>query len=202
MNKLSNYSKFDHLDDGGSEEIGCNQIVTTATTIKNNLSSIQRRHPTNPKRFIFEYGGKGVYQWEQSLYQVILYVPAPKVSAGEIRLEITPKHLRLGLRGVECHFLDNDTARLVDTTESTWCIEVDDDGIRKITIYLQKVEKGYVWTSALNDSELDSFLLKDVQKQILMERFQEENPGFDFSGADFNGNVVDPRSFMGGVRYD
>lgn len=28
-----------------------------------------------------------------------------------------------------------------------------------------------------------------------------QNPGFDFSGADFNGQVPDARSFMGGVKY-
>jgi len=33
----------------------------------------------------------------------------------------------------------------------------------------------------------------EVQKKILLERFQEENPGFDFSGADINGMVPDPR---------
>jgi hypothetical protein len=28
-----------------------------------------------------------------------------------------------------------------------------------------------------------------------------QNPGFDFSNAEFNGNVPDPQSFMGGVKY-
>lgn len=28
-----------------------------------------------------------------------------------------------------------------------------------------------------------------------------QNPGFDFSGAEFNGQVPDARSFMGGVKY-
>ena len=28
-----------------------------------------------------------------------------------------------------------------------------------------------------------------------------QNPGFDFSGAEFNGEVPDARSFMGGVKY-
>jgi hypothetical protein len=41
----------------------------------------------------------------------------------------------------------------------------------------------------------------EVQKNILMERFQEENPGFDFSGAKMNGTVPDATNFMGGVSY-
>ncbi len=42
----------------------------------------------------------------------------------------------------------------------------------------------------------------EMQKNILLERFQEENPGFDFSGAEVNGMVPDPRNFMGGVKYN
>jgi hypothetical protein len=30
----------------------------------------------------------------------------------------------------------------------------------------------------------------------MIERFQAENPGFDFSGAEFTGNVPDPKTFM------
>ena len=35
----------------------------------------------------------------------------------------------------------------------------------------------------------------------MIERFQEEHPGFDFRSAEFNGQVPDPRAFMGGVKY-
>lgn len=31
--------------------------------------------------------------------------------------------------------------------------------------------------------------------------FALQNPGFDFSGAEFNGQVPDARTFMGGVKY-
>ena len=48
---------------------------------------------------------------------------------------------------------------------------------------------------------LDPLLEQEVRKNILLERFQQENPGFDFSDAKMNGNVPDPRNFMGGVKY-
>ena len=48
---------------------------------------------------------------------------------------------------------------------------------------------------------MDPVTQTEVQKNILLERFQEENPGFDFSQATMNGNVPDPREFMGGVSY-
>jgi len=40
-----------------------------------------------------------------------------------------------------------------------------------------------------------------MQKKILLERFGQENPGFDFSGAEMNGMVPDPKNFMGGMDY-
>ena len=33
-------------------------------------------------------------------------------------------------------------------------------------------------------------------------RPRPQNPGFDFSGATFNGAVPDPKTFMGGVGYN
>jgi hypothetical protein len=40
-----------------------------------------------------------------------------------------------------------------------------------------------------------------VQK-ILLERFQREHPGFDFSSASFNGMAPNPSQFMGGIDYN
>ena len=77
---------------------------------------------------------------------------------------------------------------------------VVDDG--EIEINLQKVKKGETWNSALAGHEaLDPFTKGEVQKKMMLERFQEENPGFDFSGAEFSGSAPDPRKFMGGVKY-
>lgn len=42
---------------------------------------------------------------------------------------------------------------------------------------------------------------EETQKKLLLERFQEEHGGgFDFSDAEINGNVPDPRNFMGGMK--
>ena len=62
------------------------------------------------------------------------------------------------------------------------------------------MKKAETWPSALlGHGELDAFTKGEVQKKIMLERFQEEHPGFDFSGAEFNGGAPDPRKFMGGV---
>jgi hypothetical protein len=37
------------------------------------------------------------------------------------------------------------------------------------------------------------------QQRMMLERFQKEHPGFDFSGATFSGEAPNPRTFMGGM---
>lgn len=51
-------------------------------------------------------------------------------------------------------------------------------------------------------AQVDPFTQSEIQKGLMLERFQSENAGFDFSGATFNGQVPDPKSFMGGVGYN
>ena len=81
--------------------------------------------------------------------------------------------------------------------ESFWTLE---DGELHFT--LLKMGKGETWPSVfVGHDQLDSFSMQEVQKEIMKERFQEENPGFDFSNADFSGSCPDPRTFMGGVSY-
>jgi len=112
---------------------------------------------------------------------------------------IQPSRLKLGLSGGSHWFLDEPTFDTVDISESTWSLE---DGV--ITIYLIKAHRGLLWDAALKGNmgiQLDPFAKEDVKKSLLLERFQEENPGFDFRDAQFNGGVPDARTFMGGVNY-
>lgn len=67
---------------------------------------------------------------------------------------------------------------------------------------LSKGSKGVTWPSLLRGQQaLDPYAQTEVQKSLMLERFQAENPGFDFSGAEFNGQVPDPKTFMEGLRY-
>ena len=60
-----------------------------------------------------------------------------------------------------------------------------------------------MWTSALKGhAVLDPMTQEEVKKNILMERFQKENPGFDFSQAQMNGSAPNAREFMGGMKYN
>ena len=101
--------------------------------------------------------------------------------------------------------MDEATFSKVDTMESSWYLD-EDEG--KIHIILIKAHRGEVWDAVLlpvgaNDDRLlvDPITQEAIRKDMMLEKFQEENPGFDFRGAEFNGNVPNPREFMGGVQY-
>ena len=49
-------------------------------------------------------------------------------------------------------------------------------------------------------SKIDAYTKEEVKKKLMLERFQEEHPGFDFSGAEFNGTIPSAQEFMGGVK--
>ncbi|EAL61501.1 hypothetical protein DDB_G0291942 [Dictyostelium discoideum AX4] len=75
--------------------------------------------------------------------------------------------------------------------DSFWTFE---DGIIHVT--LQKMNKAETWMAALKGhlNQNESLLNEEDKKKIMLERFQEEHDGFDFSGAEFTGNnVPDPR---------
>ena len=77
---------------------------------------------------------------------------------------------------------------------------LEDSG--ELNINLQKMKKGVAWPCVfVGHDEVDPLAKNEVQKKLMLERFQEENPGFDFSNAEFNGSVPDARTFMGGVKY-
>lgn len=159
-------------------------------------------HPSIPGRFIFCYNGQAIYEWEQTLNDVTLYITKPpSVPTKNIDCHIQPNHLRLGQRSAQQFFLDEDLCETVDVHESTWTCEDN----HTIVIYLQKVAKGKVWRAALKGRfpvQLNEMQVQQTQQQLLLERWQEEHPGMDFRGAKFNGSAPDPRTYMGGVRYD
>jgi hypothetical protein len=66
---------------------------------------------------------------------------------------------------------------------------------------VQKAQKGVRWGALFQGHEkLNPLEEEGLKKKLLLERFQEENPGFDFSGAEFNGQVPEARTFMGGPK--
>ena len=237
MSKLSDYSKFDHLDssddeiDEASSAAASTAVPIMAATPSSSTATppptrgTTKKHPTEPNRYIFEFSGRKVYEWEQSLEEVTIYIDAPpnlpkNHAAHYIDVNILTDRLQVGLKGFDRYFINERTFDKVKVKESSWYL---DDGV--ITIVLAKCFRGQTWEGVLcghhdavqqngtntdkSDSNsgvvnesIDPLTKQEMQRTMMLERFQEENPGFDFRDATFNGEVPDPRTFMGGVGYN
>lgn len=150
------------------------------------------------KRLKYQYQGRTIYEWEQSLSDINMYVEVPQgVRAKHLAVNIGANQLSIGLKG-NPPFINEPFLNSVNVSESTWTLE---DGV--LNLSLTKGSKGVTWDCLLKGhTEVDPFTLSEVKASLVRERFQAENPGFDFSGAEFNGSVPDPKTFMGGVGYN
>ena len=209
MSRLSDYSKFDRLvdsDDDSDNDMPSRQQQQQKqqhqqqqTPIPEKMTGYHQKDPTTG-RYVFYFQSRKIYEWEQTLDSVTLYVDAPHgKKAKDFVVRITATHLQVGLRGHKSLFLDDDYTSPVDATESCWFL--DDTGV--LQIVLQKQRRGETWEQVLigRGAEVNPLLKQEMRQQLLLERFQEENPGMDFRDAEFNGSVPDPRTYMGGIGY-
>eukprot|EP00920_Eleutheroschizon_duboscqi_P038716 GHVT01092965.1.p2 GENE.GHVT01092965.1~~GHVT01092965.1.p2 ORF type:complete len:174 (-),score=36.94 GHVT01092965.1:937-1458(-) len=141
--------------------------------------------------------GRTLYEWEQTLDDVNVYVALPPgVRSKQLVIEIKPTSLSVSISGQPTLF-QGVLADTVDTSTTLWMIE---DG--ELHLQLTKMKKGHVWGGVLQgQEELDPSVHQAVNKKLMLERFQEEHPGFDFSSATFSGQAPDPRTFMGGISH-
>ncbi|KAM0829964.1 hypothetical protein ACQ4PT_066525 [Festuca glaucescens] len=168
------------------------------------------------KRHAFVHNGQKVFEWDQTLEEVNMYIELPKnVPTKLINCVIKAGHVEVGIRG-NPPYLNHDLMLPVKTDSSFWTIApsaalyffnmdggdyTTEDGELHIT--LQKREKGKTWASPIQgQGSLDPYAADEEQKRLMLQRFQEENPGFDFSQAQFSGTCPDPRTFMGGIHTD
>jgi len=209
MSQLSDYSKFDHIDsdvDSVEETSGISPGPSPPPTIRQVTV-----WDVTKKRYAFQVEDQTIYEWNQSIDEVCLFVPRPPMlqSARQLLCHIAAKHLQLGLRNASTHeatlYLDESFPHPVDVSESTWVLEED-----CIVIHLCKANQALIWESPLVgrvvhgqrvQSQLSPIDVERERETILRERWQQEHPGMDFSGAVFNGSAPDPRTFMGGVSY-
>ena len=156
------------------------------------------------KRLEYKHEGRTIYEWHQSLEEVHVFIaPPPGVTAKMIDCKIMATQLTLGIKG-NPPFMDEPFAEYVNATESYWTwedAEAPREG-KELHLCITKGSKGVTWNSLLRGhTEVDPLTQQELQKSLMLERFQAENPGFDFSGASFNGQVPDAKTFMGGVGY-
>ncbi|XP_063086811.1 nudC domain-containing protein 2 isoform X2 [Cavia porcellus] len=82
--------------------------------------------------------------------------------------------------------------KLFDSTiadEGTWTLE--DRKMVRIVLTKTKRDAANCWTSLLeSEYAADPWVQDQMQRKLTLERFQKENPGFDFSGAEISGNYT------------
>jgi flagellar motor protein MotB len=156
-----------------------------------------KKKEESKKRKQFKHGGQVIYEWEQDLDEVCIFIyPPPGVTAKILDVKIQVDRLSIGVMG-NPPFIHERFPFLVDTDASLWTFDDEDN---ELQIQLQKAELGKLWPSALEGhGELSETEKQQVQKEILLERFSRENPGFDFSNAEVSGQAPDARTFMGGL---
>ncbi|KAL5699073.1 hypothetical protein ACHQM5_030025 [Ranunculus cassubicifolius] len=135
------------------------------------------------KRHSFVHGGQKVFEWDQTLEEVNMYINLPpNVPTKLFYCKIQSKHVELGIKG-NPPYLNHDLTCPVKTDSSFWTLE---DDIMHIT--LQKREKGQTWASPiLGQGQLDPYATDIEQKRLMLQRFQEEK-------------LREPRSFTANSR--
>jgi hypothetical protein len=107
-------------------------------------------------------------------------------------LKITVQPGRVTVQLHNHTYLDHELSHTVKASESIWTYDVTE---REIQILLAKAEESTVWPCVFVGHQQEGAAVED-RKRLMLERFQEEHPGFDFRGAEFTGNVPDPRTFL------
>lgn len=118
------------------------------------------------------------------------------IQAKDLEVVIEAKKVSLSRKGLDHHhayYLNHELTRTVKTGESLWTF---DSEAREVHIQLTKSHSAEVWESVFVGHECSGQENEQDRKKLMLERFQAENPGFDFSGAEFTGNIPDPRTFL------
>jgi hypothetical protein len=190
---MVDYRRFDYIGDSDDDEAivpieetlpkrpsdvsGLSSDVLKSVAISQNPAALQQNAQTITKkgkegRLKFEYQGRAIYEWEQSLSEVNIYIEMPPgVTRKMLDITISPHHLKVGIKGTQ-PYIDEETGGSVKVGESTWLIS---DG--EIQISLQKMNKAEAWDCALKGRTgevIDVHTKEEVKKKLMLERFQEE----------------------------
>jgi hypothetical protein len=129
------------------------------------------------------------------------FVIDARIRKGEVSVQFECKFVKLmaGDLLVERH-LENP----IVVRESLWHFEdlPLSSTSRILRLVLIKSRPGVTWTRVFAEQSgcLDPIEEEEARKAILLERFSQENPDFDFSQARFEGTgIPDARSFMRGL---
>ena len=140
-------------------------------------------------RIPYYYKNQLVYEWEQNLEEIIIYIKAPECILEKNReiikknlkpgqkmpkldIKITPNHLTVGLIDFP-PYLSEDLTKTVKASESLWQL---DDG--EIVITLEKTIKADTWTSVFKGhQEINEFQKEEMQKKCFWKDLEKKMLG-------------------------
>ena len=75
---------------------------------------------------------------------------------------------------------------------------------KTIVIQLEKAKAHQSWVSIISgQDEVDPMAKESMDKKMLLEKFQRDYPGFDFSGAELTGQMpADPATYLHPSTFD
>jgi len=135
------------------------------------------------------------YSWSQNIEEVNVTVNVPEGTRGkDLEVQIKTDSLKVKLKGQPKAYIDGILWSKVKTKDCLWTLEDN----KVVSLCLPKVTSHESWKALIKgEHEVDPFTSEKMDKKMLLERFQKENPGFDFSGAEFSGQVPkDGKNFM------
>jgi len=184
MSRPIDYSRFDRIEDSDSEDDDRRvadgpssppaPLVGVAPAPAARFYAVTTKG-SEPGRYICKNGRTGakIYEWEQSLDEVLIYIEAPPgiVSASGLRCTIAPSRLTLGLAGVDGAYIDEPPGGLVRVDASSWYL---DESV--ITVVLGKASKGVTWDFALRGPDgqnngVDPNTRQEMMKEMMLESF-------------------------------
>ncbi|CAN7993042.1 unnamed protein product [Ixodes hexagonus] len=120
--------------------------------------------------------------WWQTVGEVFVHVQVPKGTRGkDVSVEIRPRQITCTVHGKTV--FSGNLHRTVVADESTWTIE-EQECIAILLVKSEPANSEKVWGSLLEGQYApDPYVMHEMMKKLDLEKFQIENPGFDFSGA-------------------
>lgn len=138
------------------------------------------------------------YSWTQTIEEVVVLVPVPITTRGR-DLEVTIKNngLRVKFKNAQNAIIDGEPYGPVKAKESIWTLEDRDKETKEVRIVLQKAISHDSWKGLLKGESIDPLTANQMDQKMMLERFQNDYPGFDFSGATFSGQIPsDPKNWL------
>lgn len=121
-------------------------------------------------------------KWYQTVAEVTITIDLePGTRGKEVQVTILPRKLKCVVRGRV--IIEGKPFGTVIQDESTWTIE-DRKLLRIQLVKADERTKDHCWLSLLEAQFTpDPITLSEMRKKLDLERFQLENPGFDFTSA-------------------